>query len=101
MREEIFSADHGDRPAAPNIGIIITDGRSNLNPERTVPEADRSREAGIDLYVIGVGFAGISPELAGLASPPAEDNVLVTANFEDLSETQATVFSRICDSELL
>jgi hypothetical protein len=43
MRTEMFTARHGDRPEADNVAIVMTDGVSNINQYRTVPEADECR----------------------------------------------------------
>ena len=39
MREDVFDAGHGDRPDARNVALMITDGVSNILPQRTIPEA--------------------------------------------------------------
>jgi hypothetical protein len=43
MRTEMFTARHGDRPEADNVAIVMTDGVSNINQYKTVPEADECR----------------------------------------------------------
>ena len=50
MREQIFNPARGDRPDAPNIAIILTDGVSNINPRRTIPEAETARDQVVTLY---------------------------------------------------
>ena len=47
----------------PNFAIIITDGISNLNSERTIPEAILTHAAGIHIYVIGIGLTGETLEI--------------------------------------
>ena len=44
MREDIFNPARGDRPDAPNIAMILTDGVSNINSRRTISEAETSRD---------------------------------------------------------
>ena len=39
MWSKMFTQDNGDRPGIPNTCIIIADGVSNVNVERTLPEA--------------------------------------------------------------
>ena len=39
MWSKMFTQEHGDRPGIPNTCIIIADGVSNVNVERTLPEA--------------------------------------------------------------
>lgn len=55
MRDEMFSSTYGDRPDVPNIGIVITDGVSNINSQRTISEAQLARaEDGIHIFAIGM-----------------------------------------------
>ena len=46
MRDEMFTEENGDRAGVPNIAIIITDGASNRDEDRTVSQADDAREKG-------------------------------------------------------
>ena len=39
MWSQMYTARNGDRPGIPNTCVIITDGVSVLNQERTIPEA--------------------------------------------------------------
>ena len=49
----------GDRPGVPNVGLVLTDGESNVNKEDTIPEANAARQEGIILFAVGIG---IKPE---------------------------------------
>ena len=55
MHNEMFSAVNGDRTDAPNIGVVITDGASSVDADRTIPEAQAAKEKGVELFAIGVG----------------------------------------------
>ena len=44
----------GDRPDAPNIVLIFTDGASNIQPELTVPRAITAKQSGAHIIVFGV-----------------------------------------------
>ena len=50
----VFSAI-GDRPDAPNMALIFTDGNSNVESEKTIPNAIDAREQGDHIVVFGVG----------------------------------------------
>ena len=43
IRTEMFTALNGDRQDVPNFAVVITDGESNINEERTLPEAIEAR----------------------------------------------------------
>ena len=48
--------------------LMITNGPSNRDMERTVPEGELARNAGIDVIVVGVGNSVNQTELSGIAS---------------------------------
>ena len=50
---QMFTVANGDRPDVPNICILITDGVSNINSRKTVPNALAAHARGIELYTIG------------------------------------------------
>ncbi|XP_060571775.1 uncharacterized protein LOC132729952 [Ruditapes philippinarum] len=43
MYSRMFTRSNGDRPGVPNVGILLTDGVSNINAGRTIPEANIAR----------------------------------------------------------
>ena len=53
MHAQMFVPGRGDRPDADNIAFMITDGVSNVNYRRTIPEADSAKQKGIEIYAIG------------------------------------------------
>jgi hypothetical protein len=53
MHSRMFTRSNGDRPGVPNIGIVLTDGVSNINSRRTIPEANTARRKDIEVYAIG------------------------------------------------
>ncbi|KAK2188834.1 hypothetical protein NP493_122g04004 [Ridgeia piscesae] len=71
MKDHVFKKEHGDRSNVPNVAVLITDGPSNKNSWQTVPNAESARNAGINIFVIGVG-SGIDPiemkDISGLTS---------------------------------
>jgi collagen type VI alpha len=97
MREVMFTEANGDRPGVENICIIITDGVSNINARRTIPEAQKSHDAGIHIYAIGIGLTD-TYEIDGIATPPFEQNRFEINDFSDLRGLEETVFSSVCGS---
>ena len=53
MHQDMFVEDRGDRPGVDNIAFMITDGISNIEPQRTIPEAEAARGKGNKVYAIG------------------------------------------------
>ncbi|KAL3854705.1 hypothetical protein ACJMK2_013963 [Sinanodonta woodiana] len=95
MRTEMFTVANGDRPDADNVAVIITDGISNINARRTVPEAVQARAMGIHIYAIGIGLSD-STELDAIASEPAKDNSFSIQVFDELVGLENTILSSIC-----
>ena len=98
MRTEMFTAANGDRPDVENIAIVITDGVSNINARRTIPEADEARQAGIHVYAIGIGLTDTT-ELDGIANKPLEENRFAVQDFNELKDIRTTIFEALCNSK--
>ena len=52
----MFTPQNGDRPTAPNIAIVITDGVSNLAQKNTIPYAQEAHRQGIRMFAIAIGM---------------------------------------------
>lgn len=94
MRNEMFKKENGARDKASKVGIIITDGVSNINYHRTIPEAEQAREMGIVLLAIGVGLSN-TLELDGIAG--RSENKLNIDRFEELEFKLDTFFRSVCN----
>ncbi|XP_069108494.1 cartilage matrix protein-like [Argopecten irradians] len=99
MRNEMFSFQNGDRANVPNVAIVVTDGQSNINSRRTIPEAQKAKGAGIDIYAIGIGLAETS-ELQAIASEPLTDFLYTVRGFEDLHHLKNRMFESICPGNI-
>uniref|UniRef100_A0AAZ3QL95 Matrilin 2 n=1 Tax=Oncorhynchus tshawytscha TaxID=74940 RepID=A0AAZ3QL95_ONCTS len=93
--ETAFTEPEGARPAdmhIPRIAMIITDGR----PQDTVEEvAAKARQAGIQIFAIGVGRVDMNT-LRVIGSEPHSEHVYLVANFSQI-ETLTSVFqSNLC-----
>lgn len=95
MRTDMFQFRNGDRPGVPNIAIMITDGISNVNSRRTIPEAELARREGIHIYAIGIGLTD-TRELNAMATVPARDNSFNVNDFNELAGIKQQLFSAVC-----
>ena len=66
MTLNMFSAVNGDRAGDPNTAIVITDGRSNINRQRTIPAAEDARRHDVEIYAIGKFYEHFSGTQARL-----------------------------------
>lgn len=78
----VFTLQNGDRVDAPNLAIIITDGRSS-DSTYTVPWANVAKSMGIHLVCVGVGMHDPS-ELYQIASEPVNSNVFTVSAYSKL-----------------
>ncbi|XP_070300030.1 matrilin-2 isoform X3 [Salvelinus sp. IW2-2015] len=93
--ETAFTEPEGARPAdmhIPRIAMIVTDGR----PQDMVEEvAAQARQAGIQIFAIGVGRVDMNT-LRAIGSEPHSEHVYLVANFSQI-ETLTSVFqSNLC-----
>ncbi|KAM9309426.1 matrilin-2-like [Pholidichthys leucotaenia] len=93
--ETAFTEEQGARPKdmhIPRIAMIVTDGR----PQDTVEEiAAQARQAGIQIFAIGVGNVDMNM-LKMIGSEPHSEHVYLVANFSQM-ETLISVFqSKLC-----
>ncbi|TNN34855.1 Collagen alpha-1(XIV) chain [Liparis tanakae] len=91
--ETSFKPESGSRPGVPKIGILITDGKSQ---DDVIPPAQSLREAGIELFAIGVKNADES-ELKAIASPPEETHVYNVADFSVMSDIVDGLTQSVCE----
>ena len=89
MTKEVFQPQNGDRPDAPNVAIVITDGPSNKDQTRTVPDAIAARNAGITIFAAGVGREVNRDELGGITG--SEDRITYVWTFDVLMSEKTIV----------
>lgn len=94
-RTQLYTAGRGDRNGVPDVVIILTDGVSNINSRRTIPEAQRLRSAGIHIYAVGIGLQD-TKELDAIATPPKEENSFNVQDFDELATLSERVFQAFC-----
>ena len=99
MRSVMFTRANGDRPNVDNIAIVVTDGVSNINARRTIPEAEQARADNIHIYAIGIGLTD-TRELDGIASKPVDENRFAVQDFSELADLRHHVFSALCGGEM-
>ncbi|CAH1789221.1 unnamed protein product [Owenia fusiformis] len=98
MNEEVFTLTAGDRPKVPNIGVLISDGVSTVNAWNTPVEALKAKQAGIEIFALGIGSDSIEKELNATASDPDEKYVFrVREGIDALPSIKAALVQGICN----
>ena len=95
MKSKMFTTAKGDRSDVDNVAIVITDGQSNVDSKRTIPNADAARNEGIYVYAVGIGLAN-TEELEGIANKPAQENTFAVDDFNALKGLEEEVFAAVC-----
>ncbi|KAJ8353811.1 hypothetical protein SKAU_G00213780 [Synaphobranchus kaupii] len=91
--ENSFKPESGSRSNVPKIGILITDGKSQ---DDVIPPAESLRNAGIELFAIGVKNADEN-ELKSIASEPDGTHVYNVADFSVMSSIVEGLTKTVCD----
>lgn len=71
----------GRRPGVTKIAFLVTDGRSNIEPDKTIPNANLLKSSGVEIFVVAVGdyISGID-EIVKVASPDRKEHVFRVAD---------------------
>jgi len=98
MHYEQFISERGARSGVDKIAIVITDGESNLDQDRTISDAEAAHASGINILSIGVTENVNMDEVAGISSDPQQQNVnyFLSDDFSNLIEIIDTVSSSTC-----
>jgi collagen type VI alpha len=91
-----FTAANGDRPGVPNFIVIVTDGNSNVNQTRTIPDAVILKNANVTIYSIAVGLSPQWSELDGMASTPSSEYVIPLPTIGDITATANILLNELC-----
>ncbi|KAI0209304.1 Zinc metalloproteinase dpy-31 [Lamellibrachia satsuma] len=95
VKNAVFSRSGGDRPSAPNVCVLVTDGPSNRDADRTVSDAARAKGDGINMVVVGVTSRIDKGETNAVASSPADQFEFLVDDFSDLTGITLRVVERI------
>lgn len=98
MRTRMFTEELGDRRYVPNVAVVITDGISTVNSERTIPEAKLAHDEGIDIFAIGIGEADRN-ELDAISG--SKKRTYFVDKFDDLEKLMATVYVDFCPGKII
>ena len=95
VRTQQFTETSGDRPNSPNIVVLVTDGTESMEARFAVlQEAQRLRDAGATIYVIGYGPNANREYLQQIAGDPRR--IYIESSVPRLIETLPNVIATIC-----
>jgi hypothetical protein len=90
LHSQVFISTMGDRSEAPNLAIVITDGKSSDNIA-TVTHASTLKQQGVHVIAIGIGSGTDVTELNQIASDPPFENVFNVVDFNGLLTIEALI----------
>ena len=79
------------------ICVVLTDGNSQ-DTQKTADQAHITREAGIEMFAIGVGHHVSEDELRNIAG--SDNNVMSVSNYDLLSTVKSRLAYKACGGEL-
>lgn len=97
-RSQVFTTRNGDRPQIPNIAIVVTDGKSTFDHERTVPYARDLQRDGVEVITVGITNSVDEAELKAMSSQPQQQhrNYFTSASFTELEDVIAGLVQTAC-----
>ena len=96
LRNETFLYQNGAREFIPNVVLVITDGRSNVNQASTIPNAMSLRSTGATVFAVGVGARIDSNELLAIASSPNNMRLLNGFNLTEFDRLRRLFTAEAC-----
>ena len=95
-RHSMFSVRRGARTTVPKILILVTDGKANVEPTRTLLEANLTKSAGIEIFTIGITSSISFRQLRAIATAPWQTHFYYASNFRALSSVLQNLLDNSC-----
>lgn len=96
LTDSVFVPQNGMVPNRANVAIVVTRGDSNVEQDQTIPEANRVRQRGIELYAVGQGPNPNSDELNGIANVPNSTHVFALRDLSTVDSAANSLLDRFC-----
>ena len=86
----------GKRPGVVRIAFLITNGRSNVDPWKTIPNANLLRVSGVEIFVVAVGDynTGVG-EIEKIASPDRNYHVFRVSDMNGFVDVTKLAFKLV------
>jgi len=97
-REEMFSPSNGAREGVAKILFLVTDGSPNFDRPLTVPEAWATKNAGIEIFGIGVTSDVDTALMEQIVSKPIDSHFFYVDMFSQLTQVLQTLVNASCGS---
>jgi len=91
-----FTSANGDRSGVRNVMVVVSDGLSNVNSYRTIPEADAARQNGIEIFSASIGTSVNNAEMEGIANKPTTSHVVKVPTPADVKTGASKMLDLLC-----
>ena len=97
-RNELFNRFNGDRSEVANLAIVITDGKSTYDSDKTIPIAQDLQRDGVRVISVGITPSVDEEELRAISSPPQirNENYFISADFTELTSIIERLLTSAC-----
>uniref|UniRef100_A0A4W5R7Q3 Collagen, type XII, alpha 1a n=1 Tax=Hucho hucho TaxID=62062 RepID=A0A4W5R7Q3_9TELE len=92
--EKVFTSDNGMRKYVPKVLVVVTDGRSQDEVQKS---ASNLIHSGYSVFVVGVADVDVA-ELRNIGSKPSERHVFVVDDFDAFAKIQDNLLTFICET---
>ncbi|XP_052342073.1 collagen alpha-1(XII) chain-like isoform X1 [Oncorhynchus keta] len=92
--EKVFTSDNGMRRYVPKVLVVVTDGRSQDEVQKS---ASNLIHSGYSVFVVGVADVDVA-ELRNIGSKPSERHVFVVDDFDAFAKIQDNLLTFICET---
>lgn len=94
-RSSLFMSRNSDRM---EFAIVITDGKSTFDSDKTLPIAEDLKNDGVEIISVGITNSVDLTEIKGISSIPQifGQNYYTSEDFQQLEEVAFSILSRIC-----
>jgi collagen type VI alpha len=94
--QDIFTQARGARSGVKKVMVIVTDGKSTVQPENTLPMADNAKKQGVEIYSIGIGPDVNPAEIDGMASEPKTGHTVYVQGPSDVDAGATKLLDLLC-----
>jgi len=95
-RTEMLIEERGARNGVRQLIFLITDGVANIDPEHSQIEARLTKDAGIEIFAVGVTTLVDAQELIMIASYPPETHYYYVSDFQYLNTVVGNLTRNAC-----
>lgn len=96
LSQAAFTNENGDRSNIPNVAVLVTDGKANMEMAQTLPEAQLVKKRGIYLYAFAIRLSN-NAQFQQISSPPIDRTAIFLPSFDALVSNGPSFVQKLCE----